>query len=246
MGVFVSDVLNHRLQQLKFNREEKTLRHVRCIGGPGVEEGKFNFPRGITLTHDGLLIVADTSNHRIQILDTNKDNSFVRQWGEQGEEDGKLDEPKDVAVNSVGEVFVTDARHRVQVFNLEGAFLRSWGKKGRKSGQFKHPEAITVDNEDMIFVCDQGNHRVQVFDKDGNFRHAWGGWLKRKLDEEGKEIMPAEGEEDDAEWYGLLLPAGITVSASGKVLVSDYDKHVVFDFKSYALCAARAHLRMTV
>jgi len=229
--VFVSDVLNHRIQQLKFNREEKTLRHVRCIGGPGIEPGQFNFPRGVALTNDGLLIVADYGNHRIQMLDTNKNCSFVREWGEQGEEEGKLDEPKDIAVNSHGEVFVTDARHRVQVFNLEGAFLRAWGKKGRKSGQFKHPTGITVDNEDMIFVCDQGNHRVQVFEKDGTFRHMWGGWLKRKLDEEGNEIKNEEGAPDeDAEWYGLLVPAGVTVSASGKVLVSDYDKHVVFDF----------------
>merc|ERR1712232_1351601 len=202
---------------------EKTLRHIRCIGGPGIEQGQFNFPRGITLSGDGLLVVADTGNHRIQVLNTNKDCSFVRQWGEYGEEDGKLDEPKDVAVNSHGEVFVTDARHRVQVFDLEGVFLRSWGKKGRKSCQFKHPTGITVDNEDMIFVCDQGNHRIQVFDREGSFKHAWGGWLKRKLDEEGQEIKNEDGEAEDAEWYGLLLPAGVTVSADGKVLVSDYE-----------------------
>jgi DNA-binding beta-propeller fold protein YncE len=228
--IFVSDILNHRLQLLKFNREEKTLRHVHSIGGPGVQQGQFNFPRGVALSNDGLLIVADSQNHRIQILDTNKDCSFVRAWGDQGKEEGKLDEPKCVVVNSSNEVFVTDAQHRVQVFDLEGAFLRSWGKKGRKMGQFKHPAGLAVDNEDKVFVCDQGNNRVQVFDKDGEFCHAWGGHLVRKLDDEGNEIKNEDGEAEDAEWYGLLIPSGISVSASGNVLVSDYGKHVVFDF----------------
>jgi hypothetical protein len=47
---------------------------------------------------------------------------------------------------------------------------------------------------------------------------------------EGNEIKNEDGEAEDAEWYGLLIPSGISVSASGNVLVSDYGKHVVFDF----------------
>jgi DNA-binding beta-propeller fold protein YncE len=232
--VIITDILNHRLHLLIFNKEELSLRHVRTIGGPGTSPGKFNFPRGVELTAEGLLMVADCGNHRIQVLDTTKEFCVVREFGEHGEAEGKLEEPNDIAVNSLGEIFVTDSKHRVQVFDAQGVFLRAWGKKGRKSGMFRHPTCVTIDNQDSVFICDQGNHRVQVFTPEGSFVHAWGGYLKKvEVGEDGEPVQPDDGREtplDDAQWYGMLVPADIAVSAAGKVLVSDYEKHVVFDF----------------
>jgi len=227
--VIVSDTLNHRLQVLLFNRNSLQLRHSRAIGFQGDGPGQFSFPRGIALTQTGILLVCDSGNNRIQALDANRDFSFAYSFGEHGAEEGRFIQPYDVAVNSNDEILVTDSCHRVQIFDVNGKFLRSFGKRGTtKAGKFRHPTSITVDNEDMIFVCDQGNHRVQVFTPAGEFKHMWGGWLKKQdvTDEERAESPTA----DDAEWYGLLTPIGITVSAAGQVLVSDYDKHVVFDF----------------
>lgn len=227
--VIVSDTLNHRLQVLRFNRNTAQLWHLRTVGFQGSEPGQFSFPRGVALTQTGLLLVCDSGNNRIQVLDANKDFSFVSEIGTYGSEEGRFMQPYDVAVNSNDEVLVTDSCHRVQIFNLKGKFLRTFGTRGKsKPGKFRHPTSITVDNEDMIFVCDQGNHRIQVFNAAGEFKHMWGGSRKKSdLTEEERAESPTE---DDAEWCGLLTPIGITVSASGKVLVSDYDKHVVFDF----------------
>lgn len=230
--VVVSDILNHRLQVLRFNRETKLLSHLETVGCQGEGQKQFHFPRGIALSESGLLVVVDSGNSRIQILDSNDHFAFVREFGEHGTEDGRLIKPLDVAVNSLDEIIVTDEHHRVQVFDMNGAFLRTFGTKGRKkNSMFRHPTSITVDNEDSIFVCDQGNHRVQVFNRLGEFLHKWGGLKKEETPEEEERAETPAGEApDDAKWYGLLMPAGITVAASGVVLVSDHQKHVIFDY----------------
>jgi DNA-binding beta-propeller fold protein YncE len=230
--LIVSDTLNHRLQVLRFNRNNPQLWHLKAVGFNGTDQGQFSYPRGVALTQTGLLLVCDAGNHRIQALDVNRDFAFAFEFGKHGADEGRFIQPYDVAVNSNDEVLVTDSCHRVQVFaidELPPKFVRQFGTRGKsKPGKFRHPTAITVDNEDTIFVCDQGNHRVQVFSPMGEFKHMWGGYLKKKeLTEEEKEENP---EADDGEWYGMLTPIGITVSAAGKVLVADYDKHVVFDF----------------
>jgi len=238
--VIVSDTLNHRLQVLRFNRNTKQLWHVRTVGCQGDGDGQLAFPRGIALTQTGLLLVCDSGNNRIVALDANQDFNFVWSFGEHGgkfgpdgkllqAEEGKFIQPYDVAVNSNDDILVTDSCHRVQIFNSKGKFLKQFGSRSKtKTGKFRHPTSITVDNEDMIFVCDQGNHRVQVFTPSGEFKHMWGGWMKKK--ERTEEEIAENPDADDGEWYGMMTPIGITVSASGKVLVADYDQHVVFDF----------------
>lgn len=228
--IIVSDMLNHRLQVLRFNRNSQQLRHERPIGCQGSTQGQFSFPRGVALTQTGLLLVCDSGNNRIQVLDANSDFSFSHAFGEYGAEEGKFIQPYDVAVNSNDEILVSDSCHRVQIFNSQGKFLRAFGIRGKsKPGKFRHPTAITVDNEDTIFVCDRGNHRVQVFTPDGEFKHMWGGY-KKKPDATEEDERAESPDIEAGEWYGILTPIGITVSAAGQVFVSDYDKHVVFDF----------------
>lgn len=227
--VIVSDMLNHRLQVLRFNRNSLQLRQERSIGCFGDSPGQFSFPRGVALTQTGLLLVCDSGNNRIHVLDANADFSFAYYIGDYGTEDGKFNQPYDVAVNSNDEILVSDSCHRIQIFDVKGKFLRSFGTRGKsKAGKFRHPTAITVDNEDSIFVCDRGNHRVQVFTPEGDFKHMWAGSLKKsELTEEERAETP---DVEDGEWYGLFTPIGITVSAAGQVFVSDYDKHVIFDY----------------
>ena len=70
--------------------------HVRTLGKKGSGPGELNCPQGIVL-HDGNLWVADTNNHRIQVL--NKDTGeCVATMGGYGREDGTLSCPYGIAI----------------------------------------------------------------------------------------------------------------------------------------------------
>ncbi|MCV0399860.1 MAG: 6-bladed beta-propeller [Nitrosarchaeum sp.] len=87
---------------------------------------------------------------------------------------GYFSHPQSVAVDSEGNVYVTDlGNKRVQKFSSDGQFQTTWGKSGTLEGEFHHPSGIAVD-DDHVFVADRDLHRIQKFDHDGNFVSQWG------------------------------------------------------------------------
>jgi len=233
--VVVSDLLNHRLQILDFNPRTYSLTHAGAVGQMGTGPGEFAFPKGLGLTENGCILVCDSGNHRVQVLDMLDNFKFIREIGSQGTGEGQFESPLDAAVSCTGEILVSDSNNRIQAFDSKGTFLRAFGVKGRKDGLFNYPANIAVNDENALFVCDQGNHRVQVFNAaDGAFLHKWGGSKKKKAEpaEGEEEAPPAEEEEGEKpiEWQGLRCPAGIAVNANGMVVVSDYQNHTIFAF----------------
>jgi len=95
-------------------------------------------------------------------------------WGSQGNSDGQFSEPRGLAVDASGNVFVTDyfPHSRIQVFDANGAFLRKWGIQGSGPGQLFAPVDIALDAGGNAYVVD-GN-TVNEFTSDGIFVRRWG------------------------------------------------------------------------
>lgn len=231
--IIVSDLLNHRLQVLEFNPRTQELAFLQSIGSEGSGPGQFSFPKGLGLTENGGLLVCDSANHRVQVLDMDG-FKMLREFGSYGFGDGQFDSPLAATITCTGEILISDGNNRIQVFDGKGGFLRSFGVRGKKDGFFHYPVGIAVNDENALFVCDQGNHRIQVFNaSDGSFIHKWGGSKKKKeAPPEGEEVPPdSEGEEPQPdEWQGLRSPAGIAVNASGMIVVTDYHTHAIYAF----------------
>ena len=92
---------------------------MKSVGRKGQEPLQFNQPFGIAVHPSGRVFVADTSNHRIQVLIP--DISYSHMFGSKDSAPGKLSYPYNVAIDSTGVVYVTDYRnHRVQLFSADG------------------------------------------------------------------------------------------------------------------------------
>ena len=130
-------------------------------------------------------------------------------FGQQGQGQGEFTDPRGVAVDAEGNIYVADTNnHRVQVFDANGNYLRGWGSQGSGAGQFNEPWGIAVDSARNVYVADTWNYRVQKFDKDGKFLTMWGA----DGDSGGSaDLLPGQ-------FYG---PRAVAIAADGTVLVMD-------------------------
>lgn len=174
------------------------------LGGRGSEPGSFTWPRGLAVGPDNSIVVADSSNHRVQVFDSN--GIFVKEFGEYGSGEGEFDCLAGVAVNRIGQYIIADRyNHRIQILDPQGRFLRAFGSQGTADGKFNYPWGVTTDVLGFIYICDKENHRVQVFQSDGTFVGKFGTCGR------------GEGQ--------LEHPHYIAVSNTNRVIVSDSNNH---------------------
>lgn len=132
-------------------------------------------------------------------------------FGKPGQGPGEFKEPKGVAVDARGNIFVADTlNHRIQKFSADGTFLAQTGKQGAGNGEFNEPWSVTVDPDGNIYVADVWNYRVQKFTSDLKFILAFGS--------EGH-FNPADPSNPlPAGFYG---PRSIAIASDGTLLVTD-------------------------
>jgi DNA-binding beta-propeller fold protein YncE/4-amino-4-deoxy-L-arabinose transferase-like glycosyltransferase len=119
---------------------------VTSWGGRGDGPGQFEEPRGVAVSLEGVVYVADTSNGRIQVFDM--DGEFLGQWGQE-----MLAEPFDLAVDREGKVYVLDPGHdRLFVFSPGGRLQSQWGGDW---GLFD-PRGLDVDQDGYIYITNTG------------------------------------------------------------------------------------------
>ncbi len=97
---------------------------------------------------------------------------FVEFLFGQEKEISHLERPQSIAVNSKGELFITDIGLKgIHFFNIEEKeykFIRSWGENS-----FVSPVGIAVNNDDDIFICDSGIRKIIVLDRDLDFKYVF-------------------------------------------------------------------------
>ena len=128
-----------------------------------------NYPTGIAVCANGDIVVAETKEKCITIL--NKKGEKIRSINKTTS--GKFNDPHGVAISNDGHILVTD-KHRLQKLTTDDVFVQSVGSSNRGNGplEFDCPKGIAVSSTGEIFVADCDNDRIQVFNgADLSFSH---------------------------------------------------------------------------
>lgn len=168
----------------------------------GAGDQNFYGPHGIAVDpRNGNVVVTDTLNHRILVLDPS--GNFIRQFGREGTGPGEFSHAKGVAVGPEGTIYVSDYfQDRIQKFSEEGRFLLEWGAYGPEAENFDGPAGLAVDGNGNVYVADFYNKVIKVFTSGGHFIGAIG---------------------EPGQWgLGRLdYPTDVDVSEDGTVFVAD-------------------------
>jgi uncharacterized protein (TIGR03663 family) len=122
-------------------------------------------PEAVAWTPDGVLVIADTWNHRV--LAFNRSSNKVRPMPEAP---GGWYGPRAVAVAEDGTVAVTDTGNKRIVLisgGSGGPTIETVGSEGSEPGQLVEPVGVTWLDRRRLLVCDTGNRRLQVLDRQG-------------------------------------------------------------------------------
>jgi len=108
----VNDCYNHRVQV--FDRHNGSFKYV--IGSEGSEQGQLKNPRRVALTSQGLIVVADSGNNRIQVF--SNEGEFVCSFGEKGAGEGQFEILRGITVDHQDNIIAADWNNcTVQIFS---------------------------------------------------------------------------------------------------------------------------------
>ncbi len=153
--LYIADNDNHHIEVYSLNNSIFEA----VWGRPGQGRRQFRYPFLIDLSDDGYLLVVESINTRVQVL--NPEGKFVRFIGAWGVNPGQLFRPKGVAVDG-NRAFVTDSYlGSVQVFDLNGTFLGPLTDASGTPMKFTTPTGVAVDSKRRrLYVVELKANRV--------------------------------------------------------------------------------------
>ena len=178
---------------------------------------------------------------------------FQATWGQRGTAEGEFVEPRDMALDSTGNLYVVDyGNQRIVKFDAKGQFLVALGT----GGEFRDLFAVAVDAKDVLYALDANtgwilkfrpdggyigrldigplsvfNPRGLAVDKDGLVYVAdTGGGRVLKLDQEGR-LLTAWGSRGAGESQ-FNEPSALAVGADGAIYAADANNNRVQVFSA--------------
>ena len=163
-NIYVTDFLGNAVFHFKMQQQ---IRHVATFGsGEGSSDEQLKYPRGLTVSTDGDVFVADCNNHRIKILDQSL--RFKRHVTHRS-----MKYPLDVKLTRDEMYVLCYSSPCVLVLSHTGEMTRSLVTGGDWM-QVSSALFFCLDAEQNLLISDYGAHDVKIFSKDGTYLHTVG------------------------------------------------------------------------
>jgi DNA-binding beta-propeller fold protein YncE len=144
-NVWVADSGNKRIE--KFNEKGEYV--LQFSAGTN--------PIGVAVDANGN-VWTDNENETGAIEEHNEKGEFVKSFAGRGSGNGQVSEPKRLAVDANGYVWVPDAlNNRVEVFNERGEYVTKFGSFGSGTEQMEYPVGVGVDLKGNVWIDDNNN-----------------------------------------------------------------------------------------
>ena len=228
--IYVADTANNTIRKITPGGIVSTLAGL--AGHAGTNDGvlfsaRFRNPWSVAIDGEGSVFVADMSNDTIRkITPAGMVYTFAGHPGMIGNADGfgndaRFDNPFAVAVDSAGDVYVSDSAnnairkitaHRV-VTTLAG--LPGYAGNADGSGtdaRFWNPQGLAVDSAGNLYVADTGNNLIRKVTPMG---------VVTTL------LESSQGDEVVSQSVHLNAPGGVAVDDAGNVYVADTNNHCI-------------------
>jgi sugar lactone lactonase YvrE len=231
-NLWVADTFNHTIRKITASGVVTTV--AGAVGVVGKADGigsqaHFNYPWGLAFDNTGNLIIADTYNHLVRVMDP---SGVVTSYAGSGAK-GSLDSaahnasfnfPIAVVADGARNVYVADygnsAIRKITTSGIVSTLAGNAASTGPEDGNgslahFSGPYALALDPSGNIFVADSGNHEIRKVTPSGGVTT----------------ILGRSGSPGNIDGTGsaarLFFPEGIAIDSLGRVVVIDTYNHAV-------------------
>lgn len=134
-------------------------------GSPGSHSNMLNSPRGILVTVNLSLYVADCNNSRVQLFPKSQTDG-ITVFGKNPNNSISVDCPSGIALDAENNLFIVDNyKHRIIGSDKAGfrCIVGCSGNSESSPNQLYYPSILHFDSFGNLFVLDGGNQRIQKF-----------------------------------------------------------------------------------
>ena len=171
-NIYISDgYFNSRVAKF-----DKHGNWVKSWGSRGAQPGQFVLPHNIGVDRQNNVYVADRSNRRIQVFDT--DGKYLRSillnapydksrhpvLGNTPPNRPDETQPWTICISNgpTQYLFTSDQEPgRIYKLSLDGKILGMFGESGHEVGQFNWVHGLACPSENLLYIADMNNWRVQ-------------------------------------------------------------------------------------
>ena len=173
--IFIADTYNDKIRVVENGKVSTLAGNEKGFADGEADQAKFNTPCGLAVWKDGKILVADTGNGRLRVVEPTGNTWTLAGNGAEEAVDGSLYEsgfvqPSAVTIDNFGVIYVADGNAIRAIGRRIFPFVETISntKRGFADGdlhfaKFNRPSGLATDEKGDLYIADAENQVVRIF-----------------------------------------------------------------------------------